>query len=94
MQCINCGQSLPEDNQYCPKCGKYQPLAKTNAKKTTRPVFANLSIIFLLIGIVPIPLMLIGVIALIFIGTISSVSLTEVLIPIIKFIFILWVCFY
>lgn len=88
MQCINCGQSLPEDNQYCPKCGKYQPLAKTNDKKTTHPVFANLSIIFLLIGIIPIPLMLIGVATFIFIGTVSSVSVIEILIPIIKFIFI------
>lgn len=88
MQCINCGQTLTEDTKYCNKCGKYQPLAKTNDKMATRPFFANLSTILFVIGLIPIPILLLGIISLLFAGTISHTSFIEVFIQIIKLIFI------
>lgn len=88
MQCINCGQELTDNTKYCNKCGKYQPLAKTNDKKSTRPFFANLSIVLFVIALIPIPILLIGIISLLFVGSISQASIIEVIIQVLKLIFI------
>ena len=69
MQCISCGKKLTESDLVCPKCGKKQPLAETD-QLTKRPLLKSLSPIFLLIGLVLVPLGLTGVINIIFVTAI------------------------
>jgi len=88
MQCINCGKNLDDNYKYCNKCGKYQPLAKSDFKKARRPFFAGLSIVLLVLGLLPLPILLIGVASLMFAGTLVSASLSEIVIHIAKFCFI------
>lgn len=86
MQCINCGKKLTNNTKYCNSCGKYQPLAEP-LKETTRPVLANLSVIFLVVGLIPIPILLIGIMSLLFAGTISQTSIIEILLSCLKLSF-------
>lgn len=88
MQCINCGKKINNKSKHCPNCGKYQPLADTNEKKARRPILSGLSVVLLVLGLLPLPILLIGIISLIFAGTLSNVSIVEIIVEVVKFILI------
>ena len=88
MQCINCGKNLNDDSKYCNNCGKSQPLAKSNATQARRPFFAGLSVVLLVLGLLPLPILIIGVISLLVAGTIANTSIIEIGVHVVKFCFI------
>lgn len=88
MQCINCGKRLNDNSEYCSKCGKYQPLSTTSNKKAKRPILAGLSVVLLVLGLLPLPILLVGIISLVFAGTLSNVGVLEIIIEVVKFILI------
>lgn len=87
MQCISCGKKLTEKDKVCPKCGKNQPLAETD-NITRFPLLKSLSPIFLLIGLVLIPLALTGIAFLIFISVHEKISVLKFIIGLINILFV------
>lgn len=87
MQCISCGKKLNDDQKICPKCGKAQPLAETN-NLTRRPILKSLASIFLLIGLIIVPLGLTGIVFLVFLSIQENLKLLEVILGLANILFI------
>lgn len=87
MQCISCGKKLTEKDKICPKCGKKQPLAE-NENVTRFPLLKSLSPIFLLIGLVLVPLGLTGIAFLIFISIQEKISVLRFIIGLVNILFV------
>lgn len=87
MQCISCGKQLTEKDKICPTCGKTQPLAETD-KLTRWPLLKSLSPIFLLIGLILVPLGLTGIVFLIFISIHEKISVLKLILGLINIIFV------